>query len=156
MRKIILFAVAIMGTVALQAQNTNDQLQVVNHDGTSKSVTVTNATKITFDAQKMYVKNGTSTESFFLSKVELMKFGQTTGIGGLKSDATCKVKISATSDGFLLSNIPAGVKKVSLYGLSGSLIQEIAVSEPTKVGMGSLEKGVYVIRVGKEAFKVRH
>lgn len=156
MKKIFLLAVVLLGAASVEAQTNNDVLQVVNKDGSSKNVNVTNKTKITFDTKKMYVSDGSSTSSFFLSKMELMKFGQVTGIKDLTSDSKSKVRIAVNAEGCTLSNIPGGTKVVCLYSVSGSLIKQVAAAEPTTIGMKDLKTGVYIVRVGKEAFKVSH
>lgn len=132
---ILIFA-AVAGTAAADSY---DYLTFRTSDGTEQSITAV-GTKITFSNGSLVATNGSTTVTKTLSDMSAMYFATTaSGI----ADVTTNAVSAAIVDGRLSVNAPAGTT-VRLYGADGRQLSTSA----------RLERGVYVVRVGSQTFKL--
>lgn len=132
---ILIFA-AVAGTAAADSY---DYLTFRTSDGTEQSITAV-GTKITFSNGSLVATNGSESVTKTLSDMSAMYFATTaSGIADVTTDAVS----AAIVDGCLTVNAPAGTA-VSLYGTDGRQLSTSA----------RLERGVYVVRVGSQTFKL--
>lgn len=132
----ILFLAAVAGTATADSY---DYLTFRTADGTEQSLTAV-GTKITFADGNLVATNGSETFTKSLTDMSAMYFATTaSGIAATTTNAAT----AAIVDGQLRVTAPAGTA-VSLYAADGRQLSTSA----------RLERGVYVVRVGNQTFKL--
>jgi len=139
MKSLVLFLLMAMGAVSASAQSYNYlTLQQIGGDEQSLSIS---GLKIIFSNGNLVATNGAQTATIPLEKMQKMYFAATaTGISTAADEAAVSVSIEG---GKLIVNAPKG-SSVQLYGVDGRQLSPNA----------TLNRGVYVVRVGGKSFKL--
>lgn len=139
MKSLLLTLALALGATTVSAQNF-DSLKLQQKDGTEKTISL-EGLKITFNNGNLVAANAKQTETVSLDKMAKMYFfDTTTGI----DDATVaagEVSVSIVN-GKLNVEAPKG-SSVRVYNVEGRQMQQ-----------DNLQKGVYIVRVNDQTFKV--
>jgi len=121
-------------------------LNIAQSDGGETQFTVSQISKITFDAAHMNVALADGTmQQLPLAGLSKMFFSATpTGI----ATATLQPSTIRTDGGVLHVSAPQGTV-VTLYNMSGQAVHTItAQGDDTQINVSGLTKGVYIVKVG--------
>ena len=143
----IIASLLFAGGVCVAEADDFQYLTIAQTDGET-SFTVSTIQKITFDATNMvlHLTDGT-TQSMPLSGLSRMFFSQTSaGVTAI----TPQSKI-VFEGGILRANISSG-EQLFIYNTKGE--QVFTTNQSGSFPMGTLAKGVYIVRVGAETKKV--
>ena len=148
MRK-FLFALAMMAATVAMAES-YAYLTVTTNDGDT-NYEVSTISKITFDETNMILWSGSNKLGELpLASLEKMSF---TGDGMGINTSTVAMK-STIQNGVLRVNAPEG-SHIILYNIRGEVVKEVtAASMETELNLSGLRKGVYIVRVGRQAQKL--
>lgn len=139
MKSLVLFLLMAMGAVSASAQSYS-YLTLQQTGGDEQSLSISGL-KITFSGGNLVATNGTQTATIPLEKMQKMYFAaMPTGISTAAGEAAVGVSIEG---GKLIVNAPEG-NSVQLYGIDGRQLSPDA----------TLNRGVYVVRVGGKSFKL--
>lgn len=139
MKSLFLTLLLSMGAVTVSAQK-YDYLILQKTDGNVEGIAV-DGLKLTFDGGKLVAKNATDTKTIALSQMHKLYFSEDiTSVGTVVGNES-QIEVGIV-DGKLQVTAPEG-SKVKVYGLDGR-----------EVSTDNLSKGVYVVRVNDQSFKV--
>jgi hypothetical protein len=148
-------SVLLLGFAIFSVQAQSLTLNIVRWTGEESSVNVSSIDKITFSENDLIVNyKETGTGNIDLLSIRKITFGSNpSNIENINVDG--KISISVTSGNqAVLSNLPEGNHKVSLYSISGSMLKSVTVhSSSPAVDISSIGKGVYIILVNNQAIK---
>lgn len=149
MKKLILSAVALLGSIAALAAD--DALNLTMKDGTTHSFVLVQKPVITMGEGNLYVSTDNATATYRLHEVSHYAFGDApTGI----SAATAATGVVRQGDNIVLGGVSADRVVVSSIGGAAVAAAVSTVDNATVVSLASLPSGVYIIKVGGTTVKV--
>ncbi|MBQ0049400.1 MAG: T9SS type A sorting domain-containing protein [Bacteroidales bacterium] len=140
-----LFAAAALGAMA---DETPYRYLAIQSNTTEQSVELTSVIKITFSDNNIVVS--TTDGDITLPQSELKKLyfrGTPTAIDALPAQS----KSLLVTNGVLTAN---GKGLLCLYNEKGALVQMARVENNTRVSLGNLTKGIYIISLNGETIKL--
>ncbi len=156
MRKItlkLLLLMVLFSFGALQAQNSI--LEVMKWDNTSVKIELSQLSKITFSGTdvNLNLKNGEVT-SIPTSEVRNFVFGTTTSVNNRQQSRQMTLYPNPAVDYIRITDLSPDIQFVSIYSLSGQMIQQVPVSDTEEtISVSHFRKGIYFIRAGNEVMK---
>ena len=146
LRNIIVAAMLLLVTSAMAD---NFAYLTIGQDGGETSVSVSQISKITFDASNLVIHlTDGNTQELPLSSLSKMFF--TASDQGLATITASKDKISI--DGSTLRLQLADGEHAAIFDMNG--VQVYTANESVEVNTGSLRRGVYIVRVGSQTKKI--
>lgn len=129
-------------------------LNIANTDGSVKSVKLTDLKKINFSGSNMVLslQSGTS-ESVLISGINKMYFSLYTSLNNLFGSSTLAAYPNPAIDIISFKNIADTQTVITIFNLTGSKICDLPISN-NSVNIASLEKGIYLIKVGTQIVKI--
>lgn len=149
MKKLILSAVALLGSIATLAAD--DALNLTMKDGTTHSFVLAQKPVITMGDGNLYVSTDNATATYRLHEVSHYAFGDaSTGI----SAAAAATGVMRQGDNIVFGGVSADRVAVSSLGGAAVAAAVSAADNGTVVSLASLPSGVYIIKVGGTTVKV--
>jgi hypothetical protein len=157
MKQNVFFLLILLLGVTTLSGHAQVSMNILDRSGENKSVGVASIGKITFteDDLVMNYNNGTAESLNMLSIRKITFSGSPTGIANV-IETEHKISVSFNSANQLtVNNLPEGRHQVSIYSVSGSMIQNTTVDSysPT-VQVDNMQQGIYIIRVNNQALKI--
>ena len=147
--KNILAALLLMASSTAMADNS--KFLTITYSGTEQNISLPIVQRITFEEGYVVVTTTEGKHSYPISVLDKMTFtekDEATAIQALPEQAenlTCK-------DGTLAIK---GNGMLRIYNTAGALISIANVKEVANISLGTLPAGVYVVRLGDKAIKIR-
>lgn len=109
--------------------------------------------KITFDADNMIINLSNGSQAQLpLTSLNKMFFSDA-GITAINSSTKEPLQVKL-SGGIIHVNAPVG-SLVTLYNMNGQAVRTVTTaSDDTQINLNGMTKGVYIVKVGKQAKKV--
>ena len=146
LRNFIIAAMLLIGTCAMAD---NYAYLTIGQDGSQTSVSVSQISKITFDANNLIIHlTDGGTQELPLASLSKMFF--TASDQGMAAITASKDKISI--DGSTLRLQLADGEHAAIYDMRG--VQVFTANESVEVNTSSLRRGVYIVRVGSQSKKI--
>lgn len=134
------------GAVTAQADDYK-YLSIAQDNGGAVDFSITNISRITFDASNMIVHlSDGSTQSLPLSNLQRMFFSTTPS--GIQSVTQSRMSFSG---GVLRADIAAG-ERIEIYDMGGQRV--FSSNQSGTFDLTTLTKGIYIVKVGSETRKV--
>lgn len=149
-RTLLLSMFLAIGTSAI-ADNYS-YLTIDKNDGET-SFSLSEIKKITFEGSNMIITmTDGSTQQLPLASLNKMFFSET-GLTAINPANKTNEQIQLI-DGIIHVNAPAG-SMVTLYAINGQMVKNIAATgEDTQINVSNMTKGIYIVKVGKQAKKI--
>lgn len=124
----------------------------VSGDNGTQSFDIASVKHITFDSSNMVVSLiDESVQTVPLAGLERMFFSSTNGMTTLASTKRGDFRV----EGGVLKVRATGGAPVTLYNMKGMVVREVLTGEEdVDISLSGLNKGVYVVRVGRAARKI--
>lgn len=154
-KRFFLFCVSllVMGGTSWADDYSYLTIQQNNAGNSETSVVLSSLSKITFNngSMQLYNATGTSLGTYSLSDLNMMYFSATaTAIQSVNTNQSSSV----FSNGVLKIDATSG-SKISLYQTSGTMVKSFSsAAEESEINMGSLPKGVYLLKVNDKVTKI--
>jgi hypothetical protein len=126
-------------------------LIITQSSGAKSKIALSDFRRITFSGSNLLTlqKDGTS-NTYALSSLQKLYFGTLDGITAIR-----QTSLPAMNSRTLTLHTSAAAQ-ASIYSIEGKLLQKAALPAGTSsVDISSLERGIYIVRIGSETFKIR-
>lgn len=156
MRKIILSLLLVASFGAAKAANTLTVLALDGSEAAKYDVDATQRVDLTNPDSVVIVMADGTTAAFSADAFPRLRFTEVSTAIQAPTTATQSGKLRAWADGSTLfvAGTVAG-ERIGVFTISGALIANGAtVDGITRIGVGQLPKGVYVVKAGREAVKI--
>lgn len=141
-----LLAALFMGSINMMADDS--KYLTVAYNGIEKSITLATVQKITFDSDNCIVTTTEGEEKFPLAEMQKITFtANPTAIEAMPIQSE-DLKVQ---DGNLLVG---GNGTLRIYNAAGQLVGITNVKGKTAVSLQNLQKGLYIVNMGKQTIKV--
>lgn len=154
-RKIYLLFLSVFFGAGAFGINTQTYLTITDISGMERLIDLSTLGKITFPETNvmLHFQNGTL-EPIGISTVSKMTFNQLTGLVKQKKTEALSVYPNPASDYIILDNASEGIKTISIYSISGTLVLKTQVrSSSGQIDISRLPKGFYLLKADNQAFK---
>jgi hypothetical protein len=146
----------LFGFIALPVQAQSLSMNIMQWSGEKDNVEVRSIDKITFTENDLIMNYGAgNSESLDMLSIRKMTFSS--NFNGIINIVDSEDKISVffnSSNQLIINNLPEGKHTISIYSILGNLIQNTIVNSVSPVVItGSIEKGIYIVKVNNQALK---
>jgi hypothetical protein len=135
-----------------------DSMTIQLSDGTEQYFVVMNIQNITFSDNSLVLNLNNGTTSYqTLSLINKLYFSANTNNSlSTSEDTQVIVYPNPVSDFLILKNVPKGNQSVYFYRVDGVLSKQILLfsGDEQVVDVSSLVKGLYIVKVNNQAFKI--
>lgn len=153
MRKILIICALILSAYAVKA---DEVITVHLNDSAPKTFAITDATKITFDAEGINVFSSVSASEFIeYSNIDKITFDEGVGIETIMSTNTSVVLAPNPTKNYLeVSGADEFYgSDLYIYSITGSLLSKQAKWNGERVDVSNLNSGIYFISIGATTAK---
>ena len=114
---------------------------------------LTNTIKITFGNGNMMIGDiGTPSESIGLEQVGCIKFVDPTSIQGVLTNST-KLDVKLKGDVIMVEGLTKEACDASIVSINGALVMHLDHFNGQPIHVGSLPRGIYILRIKNYSFK---
>jgi len=150
MRKLLLATIAVLAAAPVFGQD----IIVSKADGTTENLSLESLHKISFKEGKLVATSneGTSLSTYTLTAISMLQFTNSTDVQAVEI-MDGRISYSAAS-GMAYVSGSAG-QTLTVYNLSGLAVLEQSIAgDSESVDLSSLQKGVYLLRLGAKTIKI--
>jgi len=135
--------------------NAQAEVTVVENNGTTSTIVVSNLGKIYFSAERMYIDAGEgSVSEFAVSDIRKMTFNTVTDIKNYKNEANMLLYPNPATNFFKIAAESEQTLHVQLFSLTGQLLTDTYCQTDEAVNISELQSGIYFVKVNGATFKL--
>jgi hypothetical protein len=151
-----LLVALLLSFVSLSVQAQSLSLNIIQWSGDENHVSVASIDKITFSEDNLIVNyEEGSTESIDLLSIRKITFSIPMGIDKIENGKEQLSVFFISANQLMVNNLPEGKHPVSIYSVSGNLIQSTTIDSysPT-INVDTMQKGMYIVMINNQTLKI--
>ena len=152
--KRLLATVVLLSGLSLTTAWAQQTMLVYSIDGSELAkYSLTGSTRITFGEDKMTVKEtDQKSASFSLGQVRSIKFEDPTSIQGVTTNNT-RPTVRLKGDLLFVEGLAGEAVDARIVGLNGTMVMRLDHFNGQPINVGSLPRGIYILRINNYSFK---
>jgi hypothetical protein len=150
---LMLFIIAGSGIYRLSAQI--QSMVVKMRDGAEYFKSLSALQKFSFSGNNLVLSYKISqTEAYSLTTISKLYFSTITGITDKNNKGSLSIYPNPAENQVYFQNMPEGISSVSICRMDGKLVFSKQISSGESVNVSSLIKGLYLMKVNNQVFKL--
>jgi hypothetical protein len=156
MKKLKQLLISLLFLCSALCANAQAEVTVVENNGTTSTIVVSNLGKIYFSAERMYIDAGDGTVSdFAVSDIQKLTFNSLyTGVNQLEHQSSVLIYPNPATNFFKIAAESEQTLHVQLFSLTGQLLTDTYCQTDEAVNISELQSGIYFVKVNGATFKL--